>query len=727
MLDGVNITDPVTGTFSLNFNFDAIEQIQVLTSAFDPEYGQNLGGVINVLTDSGGNTLEFIQDVRYQNGEWGPKLDGTYAADGTLLAPTDFESRYSNYRINTKISGPIIRDRAWFVFSYGQSRSLISSAGNPVPRDYEGHYVFGKLTVQPNTAHKLTVSLQSDPTTVDNVYQSSRFILPEAQGRQAQGGFYASGQWDWFITPESFLETKAAVQKSFIERTGVPCTHDRDLGYNPCETDEVENQIDYVTVGRLGSYGAYDSGNDVIMNFDDRWRFVLSTKVSVLQIQALGTHDVKAGLSTDVLWWDRQVGYTGNMFYVDLNELDYNPDTFANYYWREFSDPLQYSTAANQIGFYFTDTYKPVTNVTVLWGTRYDHAVFRNDVGERVIDVGVFGPRFSLIWDPWSNAKTKIVASAGRFNNPGRIGIADYLSQADIGNKLIVGEWNFNNFTSGADNTYYYVPVENTNSIDDNTTVPHTDELLVGVERELIRDLAIKLYFNGKFTQNIHAFDETNLMWDGEGYNIVGSVDGSFVSQYRLRTPEIAQRIYTRGDVTLEKVWSDLWEAQINYSYTHSRGTSQGQMSDFLSVPQQTEYFINGNLGTDIRHDVSAAFAWELPTDPWTTNLGAVFRLESGYPISRTYANGNSMDYGRGYFLKQTIGTYARTETWFQLDLQFKQAIPVRKGKLEAVAALENITNNRAGQYAYVNGEDRWIISSRNAPVRFQLGGRYEF
>ena len=54
MLDGVNITDPVTGTFSLNFNYDAIEQIEVLTSAFDPEYGYNLGGSINVITRSGG-------------------------------------------------------------------------------------------------------------------------------------------------------------------------------------------------------------------------------------------------------------------------------------------------------------------------------------------------------------------------------------------------------------------------------------------------------------------------------------------------------------------------------------------------------------------------------------------------------------------------------------------------------------------------------------------------
>ena len=72
MLDGVNITDPVTGTFSLNFNYDAIEQIEVLTSAFDPEYGYNLGGSINVITRSGGNTLEVNTGIFYTNGNWAP-------------------------------------------------------------------------------------------------------------------------------------------------------------------------------------------------------------------------------------------------------------------------------------------------------------------------------------------------------------------------------------------------------------------------------------------------------------------------------------------------------------------------------------------------------------------------------------------------------------------------------------------------------------------------------
>ena len=52
MLDGANITDPVTGTFSANFNYDAIEQIEVILGGYMPEYGQSLGGIVNIVTQS---------------------------------------------------------------------------------------------------------------------------------------------------------------------------------------------------------------------------------------------------------------------------------------------------------------------------------------------------------------------------------------------------------------------------------------------------------------------------------------------------------------------------------------------------------------------------------------------------------------------------------------------------------------------------------------------------
>ena len=76
MLDGVNITDPVTGTFPLNFNFDSIEQLEVITDAFDPEYGVNLGGVINIVTQTGSNNFEFRSGIYHKNGSGRPSRTG---------------------------------------------------------------------------------------------------------------------------------------------------------------------------------------------------------------------------------------------------------------------------------------------------------------------------------------------------------------------------------------------------------------------------------------------------------------------------------------------------------------------------------------------------------------------------------------------------------------------------------------------------------------------------
>ncbi|MEC8278347.1 MAG: TonB-dependent receptor, partial [Myxococcota bacterium] len=396
MVDGINITDPVTGTFSLNFNFDAIEQLQVLTSAYDPEYGQNLGGSINIVTDSGGNTLQFNLYSEYQNGVWGPKRDEVWAADGTQLAPTDFDSRFDSMSLSALVSGPIVRDRVWFIASYQYSRTLIARSGIDLPRDFDGHYVLGKLTYSPNASHRFTWLAQTNPTTIDNTDQVTRFIYPEAQGRQAQGGWLNGLKWEWYISPEQYLETQATINKIYLERSSVPCTHNKELGYNPCNFDEFENSIDFTTVARYGISNAFDSGNYPLYDFDDRWRAVFSTKYSLLQLNFLGTHDIKTGIQTDILSWDKVFGLTGNMRYYDLNELAYNPDTYKNYYWVEYSGPLNYQTTSNQISAFIQDVYKPISNLTFRYGTRYDRSIFRNDVGDRIIDVGIIQPRVSI-------------------------------------------------------------------------------------------------------------------------------------------------------------------------------------------------------------------------------------------------------------------------------------------------------------------------------------------
>jgi hypothetical protein len=520
-----------------------------------------------------------------------------------------------------------------------------------------------------------------------------------------------------------FLETKTLVQKSYIEQYAVPCTHDQDLGYHPCDPTEANNNIDFTTPARVGLYNAFDQDNAGFFYFDDRWRMSVDSKFSMLQLELGGTHDLKTGVTYSHTLWETQTGTSGNVYFYDLNALSYDPDTLQNYYWIETTGPYSFSATADHLGFFLQDVYKPIDNLTFRFGSRYDKSVLRNDVGEKIIDVGLWGPRFSVIWDPWSNGKTKVVGSAGRFNATGRLEVASFMSKSGSGMKLNLGEY-FGEFESPASNNYYYIPNESNRTMAKNVTAPYSDEFSVGGERELIQDVAMQLYFTGKFTRNLWTADDLNLIWDEDGYNVLGSRDGSFESRLRLRSPNIGQRNYFRTDVGLQRNMADRWALQANYSLTYSRGTVMSSPSSVLAVSPQVKHFIDSNLFTDVRHDVSAGFSWDIPDDPWTTRLGGVVFYESGNPKSRYYSggyfNGSSM-------LKQTAGTYAREEDWWSVNFKVDQAVPVRKGKLWAVAEIYNLFNNRQGDYASISGDNRWIIQGRQSPVELMLGARYEF
>ena len=67
VINGANVTDPGYGgfgTYTVNFgslgsgvNFDFIQEVQVKSGGFEAQYGQALGGVINIITKSGSNSF----------------------------------------------------------------------------------------------------------------------------------------------------------------------------------------------------------------------------------------------------------------------------------------------------------------------------------------------------------------------------------------------------------------------------------------------------------------------------------------------------------------------------------------------------------------------------------------------------------------------------------------------------------------------------------------------
>ncbi len=732
VLDGVNVTDPVTGTFSTNFNYDAIEEIQVITGGFDPEYGESLGAAIIVVTSSGGNTLEVKTSAEYSNGDWAPKLDARYAADGGQLAFTGFDSGSQSGRVRMTVSGPVLRDQVWFLGSYEYVRSLYTNVGILVPQDFDGHRVFSKLTAQPLSKHRFTLTLTNSAETIDNIDQGDPYTSPEAQPRQYQGGYVLTGKWHWFISEDANLETTASFQKSFLELSSVPCTHDEDLGYNECEPSEAENTIDYTTPGRVGTYGAYSSENYPVFQFDDRWSGAVASKFSVLQVPFLGKHDFKAGVEARYTKWDWVYGFPGNLVYYDLYENSFDPDTYKNYYSVEYAGYTLFSAQGYHVGAFLQDVYKPIDNLTFRYGVRYDRAVMQNDVGEALIDVGVFGPRIYASWDPWGDEKTKFLGGYGRFNDVGRLELANYVSQSGFGAKLTLGEY-FTATDSTAGNVYYEQSTDNPITFADPLSAPHSDELILGAEREIVTDVAAALNFTGKFTRNIYTLDETNLIYDEDGYSYIGESYGAdeLVTYDRLRTPGIARRDYFQTDLELNKLDSKRWFGQLTYSYVSSRGTTQSSLGSQLSNPSQTD-LMYGSLTSDVTHQLKAFASWDIPDDPWTTTLGVRAIGYSGYPLSRYYWSAASVDDGIGGYglLKEPAGEYARTPGTFEMDILVEQDIPVDKGKLSAYAYLYNVTNQQASVYYYeyyIASDNRYVQYSRQSPVSAVAGVEYEF
>ena len=158
-IDGVNVTDPHLANKSTNLPYNFVQEIQVKTSGFEAEYGRALGGIVNVVTPSGGN-------------EWQGQVFGFATGSGLADAPRRglLEADVSGateFDLGLSAGGPLVRDRAWFFGAYSRAR-LTEDLAIPGYGAQEGRrrsdLFAGKLTWQPRTQTTLVLSAFGDPT-----------------------------------------------------------------------------------------------------------------------------------------------------------------------------------------------------------------------------------------------------------------------------------------------------------------------------------------------------------------------------------------------------------------------------------------------------------------------------------------------------------------------------------------------------------------------------------
>jgi carboxypeptidase family protein/TonB-dependent receptor-like protein len=135
-VDGGDNKDNVIGGIVQNYTLEGIQEFNVVTDRYTAESGRSVGGVVNVITKSGTNTLHGSAFGEFQNSALDAKsaFDRTAGPDNKLFTADDVQlskPNFKRYHFGGSIGGPIIKDKFFFFGAYEHKREL--AAINPDP------------------------------------------------------------------------------------------------------------------------------------------------------------------------------------------------------------------------------------------------------------------------------------------------------------------------------------------------------------------------------------------------------------------------------------------------------------------------------------------------------------------------------------------------------------------------------------------------------------------
>ena len=116
LVDGLSLKGPGFNDPGIRINYDAWEEVQIISDGFAPELGQALGGFVNIVTKSGGNQF---------HGELGGLVRDSHLRaqrQKQLSVASLPETSFHQYFWN--LGGPILKDKLWFFVSDNLYRSL---------------------------------------------------------------------------------------------------------------------------------------------------------------------------------------------------------------------------------------------------------------------------------------------------------------------------------------------------------------------------------------------------------------------------------------------------------------------------------------------------------------------------------------------------------------------------------------------------------------------------
>lgn len=709
-IDGVDSTDPVTATFGVNLTYDALAAVDFETGGFESRFGRATGGVVNVVTKSGGNEFSGSFDLRYR--------DHTFNTDGEHFKKGQDVSEYRNPSFT--LGGPFKRNKLWFFGAISPVVSKSTPTESVLTRTTKANGFLGKISWQANESWHLAARYINEDTTFENT-NASRFIGPEAAG---------------------YMEQPAGI--SSIEALAVPSAKFQwfvKLGVMRSTLNIFPQDRDFETVGWSDRRTGRSGGNFTVSQWTDRDRDDLSTSITFLGSKK---HELRAGVEYVDMFFDGRSNIVGGFL---MSNQDGEPYIL---YHSPVLPNLEY-TGDLLVG-HVQDTWRATDDLTLKIGIRTDQIAFENDAGYEVAALDKLQPRLGLAWDITGNSMTVLRANWARAMHPSALTLPYfarsrlsptvlYLSCSTLAlrfrgvdpedceaanpGRIMAGGHDLPRWRPGPDTEFepygwFLLRAYGTDHsfVQDGLKPTYADTRMLGVEREIARRTSIGLTYVEKETSDI--FEDT---CNG---NVPEPTANGECTHFVMLNMDVLARDYDAFILDFESRYSSRFHIRSSWTYSSTRGNvgyTQNAGSDFDLYP---EHFENRYGYMDLKHRFKLHGYVDLPLE---FTLGFVGTWTSPFRYSKTEAN-DPPSYGDRFV--DPRGSHEANDLYW-LDIELRRGFRFGDNKrLELIGTAYNLLDDEhvtgvCGRASNCDDIDFGQPTSYGQPRRFEVGLRFEF
>jgi Carboxypeptidase regulatory-like domain len=732
-IDGTNITAPTNSQMWPFPNTDIVEEFELIGVGAPAEYGNMQGAVFNVVTKSGSNDLKG-----YMN--WFSQYQGLTDNNTPDLALPFHRDKFHDATI--QVGGPVQQDKLWWFGSYQYRRDLYSDPGTPpdLPtRDMQDR-VFGKLTWQATERQNFMFAYHNDhwrlpsTITVTTPYEASSMN----RGHNPT----PTATWHYLLNDRTSLEVRYGGFYNWSSNQGLT----RDL----------------TTPGVFDQGTGYSSVNVRSASFSSNAPRLtsISSKMSHMFNTGGQSHDFRVGVQfQDGSSVSESVWPGGKQ--ITLNNT---APLFI-----EVRDPSFSGGAIRTFSTFVDDGWALANRIKLNVGVRFDLNngwiqempkldADRNETGrvpgiDDLVDWKAVSPRVGLNITLREDGRTVMRTSYGRYYQGVTTNMYSGLSPA----QAITRRYGWNPTTGQYDILQREVDPRGTFSVDPNLKQPFTDQYTIGVDHELMANLAVGASYIHKKADNFLGRVDIASTWAPK--TVVDPQKGTVLNVFNRTSPAADVRVqltnpgpdtcsyctekfrqtYNGVLLSMTKRMSNRWQAigSLTLSKTeglHS-GSSSAQSSAAGTFGDDPNELINafGVLGLDRNIMWKLQGSYLLPYDVvFSTN----WISEAGRPYARKlnmtrFADGTAPAQGSvTIFLEPRDGSIRMpAQHYFNMRAEKRFAFGGSRRATVMVDVLNtfNIDTTIAIITENVASANFGLPDSRFDPRRAMLGVRFEF